>query len=352
MNSLRSIATAASLAALVAAGPKAVVAQSLNLTKAEHTPFACDASMTVADLANYKLPKPKRPYALHVSVPSFANPYIAAVIYGAERAAKEAGVKLSVGAGKGFMDPASQITQLENALARKPDAILINPADPAGLANSIDDAMEAGVPVVDIGTLSTSEHSIKLVQDDYTQGQRAAEALAKLLPKGGSGIVMGGPANASWARRRVAGFLDAVAKNPAIKIEAIVNTDIDPQQGLTKFANAAQAHSKVDWIYAAGSFLLEPQSVPAEYHDTVYIGGSLTNVSEEGLQTGRAAAVLPDFPISIGYIGVGLAIEKLNGVSVPSHNCAPVDVMTKKDLTDSVWVQSSIVPKDWAAPTK
>ncbi len=349
-GAIGALAYLAAAGTILAAGNAA--AQDLTLTKAEHTPFTCDATITVADLAKYTLPKPTKPYKIHLSVPSFANPYILAVIYGAERAAKESGVTLSIGAGKGFMDPASQITQLENALSRKPDAVLINPADPAGLATSIDDAIDAGTPVIDVGTLSASEHSDKLVQDDYTQGQRAADALTKLLPAGGEGIVMGGPANASWARRRIAGFLDAVASHPSIRVSAVVNTDIDPQQGLTKFTNAAQAHPKLDWIYTTGSFLLEPQSVPAEYKHALYVGGGFTNVTQEALQNGTAAAILPDFPISIGYIGVGLAIQKLNGTKIPQRDCAPVDVMVKADLRDPVWAQSSMVPPDWVAPTK
>jgi ribose transport system substrate-binding protein len=341
-----------SCAVLVAALPAAAVAQELNLTEAEHTPFACDASISVEQLADFKPETPKEPYTIAVSVPSFANPYIQALVYGAEKAAKEAGVTLMVGAGRGFMDPASQITQLENALSRGPDAVLINPSDPAGLAATIDDTVEAGTPVIDIGTLSTSELSSKLIQDDYTQGMQAAEALAKQLPDGGEGIVMGGPANASWARRRVAGFLDGIKATPNIKINAIVSTDIDPQAGLTKFSNAAQAHPKVDWIYATGSFLLAPQSIPTEYKDAVYIGGGFTNVTAEALRDGSARAILPDFPVSVGYIGVALAIQKLNGGDVALRNCAPVGVMTKADLDNPVWADSSIVPSDWVAPTE
>ena len=339
-----------SLVAVFALAAGSAYADDLKLTEAEHTPFTCDASIGVADLAGYKPPAPAKPYTIAVSVPSFANPYIQALIYGAEKAAKEAGVTLTVGAGKGFMDPAAQITQVENALSRKPDALLINPADPAGLAATIDDAVAAGIPVIDIGTLSAAETSAKLIQDDYTQGKQAADFLAKLLPDGGEGIVMGGPANASWARRRVAGFLDGVKDKPNIKINAVVSTDIDPQAGLTKFSNAAQANPKVDWIYATGSFLLAPQSIPAEYKNAVYIAGGLTSVTTEALNDGSAKAILPDFPISVGYIGVALAIKKLNGEDIPMRNCAPVDALTKDQLSDPVWAESSILPSDWVAP--
>jgi ABC-type sugar transport system substrate-binding protein len=296
------------------------------------------------------VPKANEPFTIAISVPSFANPYIQALIYGAERAAEEAGVTLTVGAGKGFMDPASQITQFENAMTRQPDAFLINPADPAGLAATIEDAVAAGTPVVEVGTLSMATTSLKLVQDDYSQGVAAADALVEMMPDGGQGIVMGGPANASWSRGRVAGFLDAIADNANFTVSEVVSTDIDPQQGLTRFSNAAQANPQVDWIYAVGSFLLAPQSIPAEYAEATYLGGTLTAVSLEALQSGGADGVLPDFPISVGYVGLSLAVSALNGDENAQVNCIPNDVMGAADLSNSVWVDSSIVPADWVAP--
>jgi ABC-type sugar transport system substrate-binding protein len=338
----------ASLAASVLGA--AASAQDLVFTDAERTPLACDRQLTVDDLAGWQVPKANEPYTIAISVPSFANPYIQALIFGAERAAEEAGVTLTVGAGKGFMDPASQITQFENAMTRQPDAVLINPADPAGLAATIEDAVAAGTPVVEVGTLSMATNSLKLVQDDYSQGVAAADALVEMMPDGGQGIVMGGPANASWSRGRVAGFLDAIADNANVTVSEVVSTDIDPQQGLTRFSNAAQANPQVDWIYAVGSFLLAPQSIPAEYSEATYLGGTLTSVSLEALQDGGADGVLPDFPISVGYVGLSLAVSALNGEENVQVNCIPNDVMNAEDLSNSVWVDSSIVPADWVAP--
>jgi ABC-type sugar transport system substrate-binding protein len=198
----------AGFSALVAAAAfgQARAADTLNLTDAEKTPAKCDVNYKVGDLGGFKAPKAKKPYKIEFSVPMYI-PYIQGLIYGAQLAAKDSGVTLTVDAGQGFMNSAAQITQLENAMTGKPDAVLINPSDPDGMAPTIDDALANGTPVFDVGTLSASEKSNKLVQDDVYQGAMGADAIAKLMPQGGQGIVMGGPPNASWARRRVAGFL-------------------------------------------------------------------------------------------------------------------------------------------------
>ncbi|MEH0833401.1 sugar ABC transporter substrate-binding protein [Pectobacterium cacticida] len=330
---------------LISSAP--LLADELSLTPEEHTPMTCDITLDVNHLAQTKIAKSSKPYTLAFSVPSYANPYVQALLYGAQQAANEAGVKLSVTAGKGFMDPASQITQLENALSRRPDAVLINPSDPDGLAQTIDEIIENGTPVIDVGTLSNSEQSWKLVQDDYTQGVMAAEALAKQNLANGKGIIMGGPANASWARRRVAGFMDTLQKYPNLQIAAVVSSDIDPQQGLTKFVNAAQANPQFGWIYATGSFLLAPQSIPVEYQNAVYVAGGLTNVTEDALRQNKITAVLPDFPIATGYYGVKMAIDILEKRPPLKRICAPVAAMTVSDLSDPVWSKSSILPSDF-----
>lgn len=331
---------------------QAAQADDLGLTKAEHTPLACESSISLKALSAFHAPKAKKKYKIELSIPSFANPYIQAVVYGAQLAAKDAGVTLSLDAGQGFMDPAAQITQLENALTRKPDAVLINPADPDGLAATIDDAVDNGTFVLDVGTLSNSTRSFKLVQDDYGQGVMAADTLAKLLPNGGSGIAMGGPANASWARRRVAGFLDEMKKYPSLQISALTSEDIKPEEGLQKFVNAAQAHPKVDWVYSAGWFLLPPPSIPAEYRKALYVAGGFANVTADALKDGTASAILPDFPVGVGYSGVSLAVAKLNGEPVAQHTCAPVAAITAADLAQPVWEKTSVIAAGWIAPAK
>jgi ribose transport system substrate-binding protein len=341
------LATAVSIA-VFALGMHAANAQGLELTAAEKTPAKCDTLFKVSDLPGYKAPKAKKPYHLEFSVPMFI-PYIQALIYGAQLAAKDAGVTLTTDAGKGFTDPASQITQLENALTHKPDAVLINPSDPDGMTPTIDEIIANGTPVFDVGTLSNSQKSTKVVQDDYRQGLMGADAVAKLLPQGGQGILMGGPPNASWARRRVAGFLDGLKEHPNIKVLSVVSSDNSASDGLTKFSNAAEANPKFDYIYVTGSFVLQPQSIPAEYHKALYVAGSLTPVTLAALKEGLAASILPDFPISVGYIGVSIAVHKLNGDPVAQYTCAPNAAMFKSDANDPIWSETSITPADAAS---
>ncbi len=348
-HSSRWLASAGLAALLAAAGPAHAADDSATSTAAEHTPMACDRRIPVQDLTGAA--KAAKPYKIEISVPSLANPYITGLIYGATIAAADSGVTLSIDSGAGFMDPASQIRQVENAMARHPDALLINPADPSGMVAVVDDIMDDGTPVVDVGTLTSSTKSYKVVQDDYEVGVTAAKTLIKLLPAGGQGILQGGPANATWARRQVAGFLDTVKGTPAIKVNAVTNEDLVPTIGLQKFTDAAQAHPKVEWIAVTNNITLSPYSVPPEFKSAVYLAGSYDSTMQRAVKEGVAKAGIPYFPAMVGYFGIATAVAKLNGETVSRVTCIPSAAITGDIVNDPKWQKTNFPPDGWQAPT-
>ena len=89
---------------------------------------------------------------LSMKGPGSGNPFWAAVQAGAEAKAKELGVDLVVLAPPEESDVQSQISQVEDQLAKKIDAIAIAPTDPNALAPVVDQAKKQGVGVVFIDT--------------------------------------------------------------------------------------------------------------------------------------------------------------------------------------------------------
>ena len=123
--SSRLLASAGLTAMLVATLAGTARADDATSGAAEHTPMACDRHIPVQDLNG--TPKAAKPYKIEISVPSLANPYITGLIYGASIATTDSGVKLSIDSGSGFMDPASQIRQVENAMNKFPDEFVLTP---------------------------------------------------------------------------------------------------------------------------------------------------------------------------------------------------------------------------------
>jgi ribose transport system substrate-binding protein len=334
--------------ALVATTTFAALIQ-IQGASAEENGLKCTKALTVQEMAGFKAPKASKKYEISLQLVSLGAHFFQAVAYGATKAAEDAHVNLTVSAGQGFQSQAQQLTQVENALARKVDAIVLNPVDVNGSIRAVELARDKGVPVIDVGTIVNTPLAPKIVQDDFAGGVAAAEFVAKSLPNGGEGILMGGPQNATWASDRTKGFLFAIKKHSGIKVNAVTHQDINPSEGLAKFTNAVQAHPKVDWIYATFNLLLPPTAIPAEYSKALYIAATYDPVMRTAIRDGKAAAVIPDFPVWLGYMGVSYAVTKLDGGKLPELTCIPNIIVTKKEVEEGALDPGNFFPEGWKA---
>jgi ribose transport system substrate-binding protein len=314
-----------------------------------HSPQHCDLSLTLEQMIKIRPPKAAKRYKISYAMISLAGYFYQGTAYGAVKAAEEAGVDLDLNASQGFATQAQQVTNVKNEISRGIDGLLINAVDVNGVVGVVDDTVAQGISVVSIGTLVNTAKADRIVQDDYTQGIAAAEFVASKLPNGGEGIVMGGPANATWALRRVAGFEDGLKKFANVKISAITRENVDPAEGLARFTNSTQAHSKVDWIYATYNLNLPPNSVPTKYANVLYVAGGVDPLMVDALKAGTAAAALPDYAITEGYVGLTNLVRKLNGEKLPSITCLPNGIVTKDGLSSQDMMSQNQFPAGWKA---
>jgi ribose transport system substrate-binding protein len=314
-----------------------------------HSPQHCDLSLTLEQMIKIRPPKAAKRYKISYAMISLAGYFYQGTAYGAVKAAEEAGVDLNLNASQGFATQAQQVSNVKNEISRGIDGLLINPVDVNGAVGVVEDTVAQGVPVVSIGTLVNTAKADRIVQDDYTQGIAAAEFVASKLPNGGEGIVMGGPANATWALRRVAGFEDGLKKFTNVKISAVTHENVDPAEGLARFTNSTQAHPKVDWIYATYNLNLPPNSVPTKYANALYVAGGVDPLMVDALKAGTAAAALPDYAVTEGYVGLTNLVRKLNGEKLPSITCLPNGIVTKDGLSSQDMMSQNQFPAGWKA---
>jgi ribose transport system substrate-binding protein len=333
----------------IAAARAEDASMSATSSEALHKAQKCDQTLSLEQLAAFKAPKANKRYKIAYSMVSLAGYFYQATAYGATKAAEDAGVDLTLNAAQGFASQAQQITNVRNQLSRNIEGLVINPVDVNGSVAAVEAAAEKNVPVVSIGTLTNTAKAVRIVQDDYTQGEAAAEYIASKLPEGGSGIVMGGPANATWALRRVAGFQDEMKKHPNLVISAVTNENVDPAEGLVKFSDAVRVHPKVDWIYSTYNLLIPPGTVPTNYSKALYVAGGLDELTVGALKGGTASAILPDYPVSEGYLGVAYLVRKLNGEELPSITCLPNGIVSSSNLNSPEIQSQNLFPAGWKA---
>jgi ribose transport system substrate-binding protein len=151
-------------------------------------------------------------------------------------------------------DADSQAQQIEQAIAKKPDALVVLPQDGAALTPVAQKAERAGIPVVNIDRLFTKQDAATatILGDNYQIGVLAADYIADQLKCNGNVVEIQGLAGISVTTDRSKGFSDELkTKCPdgGVKIVAKQPGDFNPDTGLKVMENILQAQKKIDAVY-------------------------------------------------------------------------------------------------------
>jgi ribose transport system substrate-binding protein len=180
------------------------------------------------------------------------NPYFQAVRVGADAAAKVLNVKtLHYIPTKPDSIP-EQMSQIEDVVVKKPDAIVFTPVDYKALVPGVEKINAAGIPVVNITDRSSGGKFIAFVgADDYSTALETARYLLKSMNGKGNFIILEGVKGALTNTDRVRGFNDALKENPGAKLLASQPANYQRLQALQVMENLLQSHPQIDGVLAA-----------------------------------------------------------------------------------------------------
>ena len=137
----------------------------------------------------------------------------------------------------------------EAAIHKHMAGIMIFPADQHALIDPMKRAMDRGIPVVCVNS-DVADPSARygfIGPDNRGVGRTGGEIAAKLLNGKGKVAIMTVP-GIEVHESRTAGYKDALAKYPGIKIVDIVNDKSDPAYGMTVATGLVQSNPDLDMI--------------------------------------------------------------------------------------------------------
>ena len=151
-------------------------------------------------------------------------------------------------------DADSQAQQVEQAIAQKPDVLVVLPQDGAALTPVAQKAEAAGIPVVNIDRLFTAPDAATatVLGDNYQIGVLAADYIADELKCKGNVVEIQGLAGISVTEDRTKGFKEELKKQcpkGGVEIVASQPGDFNPDQGLKVMENILQAEKEIDAVY-------------------------------------------------------------------------------------------------------
>jgi ribose transport system substrate-binding protein len=150
-------------------------------------------------------------------------------------------------------DADSQASQIQTLINEEPDVLVVLPYDGEQLTPVAEQAMEAGIPVVNVDRLFATPEAARatILGDNYDIGVKAAEFLAEQLDCEGNVVEIQGIAGISVTQDRTQGFADTIEElcGNGIEIVAQQPADFLPDMGLQVMEAILQANDDIDAVY-------------------------------------------------------------------------------------------------------
>jgi len=233
-------------------------------------------------------------------------------------------------------DLGKQISQIEDFISRKVDAIIVSPVDSKGIGSGITEANKAGIPVFTADIAAEDGKVVSHIASDNVQGGRlAGEYLARLLNGKGNVAIINQPAITS-VLDRVAGFREAISKYPDIKVAADVNGQGVRDRSLQATADVLQANPDLEGIFGINDdSALGALDAVTQFNrkGIVIIGYDATPPAVDAiLKDSPLKADVVQYPKKIGIETIDVIKEYFNSMAVPANVPVEVGIVDKETL--------------------
>jgi ribose transport system substrate-binding protein len=263
---------------------------------------------------------------------------------GARRAARELDVDITWRGPLREDDRDAQVTEVENAVARRSSGIALAPLDETALVAPVQAARQAGVPVVIFDSGLKGGEIVSFVATDNDRGgELAGDHLATLLNGKGTVILFRYAEGHDSTARREEGFLRRIAAHSGIQVLSSnqhVGADVE---GAYKRAEALLTRYKrpdgslgVDGLFApneSSAFAVMRVLKDNGWAGRVrYIGFDASDGLLSGLRDGAIDALVVQDPVRMGYLSVVTLVKHLRGEAVEARIDTGVHLVTRELL--------------------
>jgi len=234
-----------------------------------------------------------------------------------------------------------QIALIARATADRPDAAVFVPVHETAVNDAILGFDAAGIPLFNIVTPTTAGARISFVgSDDRALASAIARHLfAKLGRRGEIVIAEGTPASAT-SRRRFAGFQDALAEYPDVKVRLSFCGEYQRDVARKEFARLASEVHGIDAVLCANDTMalgvldaLDADAAGA--CRPLLVGVNALPEAVAAIAAGRMLATADFDAMKMSSVATEAAVRHLQGEQVPAEIILPVQIVDTSNC--AVW---------------
>jgi ribose transport system substrate-binding protein len=265
------------------------------------------------------------------------NPFFQAVRVGADAAAKQLNAKVVHYIPTKPDSIPEQLSQVEDVIVKKPDAIVFTPVDYKAMVPSVEKINQAGIPVVNITDRSAGGKFVAFVgADDYSLGLETARYLVKALGGKGNLVVLEGVKGALTNIDRVRGFNDAISEAPGMKLLASQPANYQRLQALQVMENLLQSYPSIDGVLAANDAMATGaiEALDGAARKSLVTGINGTQEAIDAIKSGKLLATGDYNAFQQGCLGAMIAIRNLRKLPVKPEIFLKPSVVNKENYKD------------------
>ena len=270
-------------------------------------------------------------YDVGLAISTLDNPFFVDLADGAEEAAEELGVNLTVvDAGD---DAATQMSSVEDLVIQGMDLIAINPVDGDAIVPAIEEADMMNIPVITVDRGAETDVAVHIASDNVEGGRMAAEYMAEMLNNEGRVIELEGIPGTSAARERGEGFNEVMDEIEGIEIIARQPADFNRAQGMSVMEDLLEAHENIDAVFAHNDEMalgaIEAIDAAGLTDEIMVVGFDAIGDALTAIEEGTLAATIAQQPHEMGRLTIEMAVQLLDGEEVDEFVPVPLELITQ-----------------------
>ncbi len=277
------------------------------------------------------------------------NPFFNNVRVGAENAAKQLNAKIIQYVPTKPDSIPEQMSQVEDVIVKKPDAIVFTPVDYKALIPSVEKMNAAGIPVVNVTDHMAGGKLVSFVGiDDYKVGRATAEALMKALGGKGNVVVIEGVKGSLSNQDRTRGLTDVAKSYPNVKILASQSGNFQRLNALQVMENLMQSFPQIDGVMAANDAMAigAIEALDAANRKAIVVGINGTKEAVDAVKAGKLLASGQADPFMQGCLATMMAIRHLRKQPIVAEMFLPPSVIDAGNYKDfDMPVEARACPK-------
>ena len=266
--------------------------------------------------------------AIGLSISTQNKPFFVTLAEGAKKAAKRAGVPLTVVDASD--DATKQVSDIEDLVSKNVSVLIVNPVDSDAVTGAVEAAIAKGVRVISVDRVVNGvDIDCQIASDNVAGAELATQYIVDTLGENVKTAELVGTSGASAAIDRSQGFHNIADKK--LKVVASQTADFDRTQGMTVMENMLQADSSIQAVFAGNDEMAlgAVEAISGAKKDVLVVGFDATDDAIEAIRQGRMGATIAQQPDLIGSTAVENAIRLTKGESIPKEIPVEVTLITK-----------------------